>query len=87
MKQPEFSPDHAQVFMDIQIDNKLLGRLVIELFTKSLPLATQNFRGLCTGEFRDKAQNLTYTGREFKYMSPGEFLQGGAITKANALGA
>jgi peptidyl-prolyl isomerase G (cyclophilin G) len=73
--------------MDIQIDNKLLGRVVIELFTKELPLATENFRALCTGEMMNKAKNLTYTNRIFKYICKGEFLSGGAIVSANALGA
>lgn len=37
-------------FMDVAVDNILLGRIVFELFDDFCPLTCENFRALCTGE-------------------------------------
>lgn len=63
---PQFSPDHLQAWMDIQIGEPgkqgyKKQRIVIELFQDLLPRTVENFRALCTGEM---GQNLYYKGRQ-----------------------
>ena len=37
------------VFLDINIGNEPMGRLVLELRADLVPMACENFRALCTG--------------------------------------
>lgn len=75
--------------MDIEIDGMPVGRIVIGLFAVSsqlnsrfgeaAPLATENFRGLCTGEYYASPRNkkvLTYKGTRFHRIIPGFIAQG-----------
>jgi hypothetical protein len=39
----------AKVYMEISENDKLLGRIELELF-KDCPVTSENFRCLCTGE-------------------------------------
>ena len=78
-KLPDFNPENIQVFFDIQIAEPghemfRKGRVVFELFAKNkqdhndhkdLPITCENFRGLCTGEYVDKNENLHYKGNIF----------------------
>jgi len=54
------SRNHEYVYMDIAIDDKPVGRLLIELFSDSVPKTCENFKELCTGE---KGES---TGTEYK---------------------
>jgi len=39
----------GDVFFDIQISNRDVGRIVFELFDNVVPKTAANFRTLCTG--------------------------------------
>lgn len=49
---------NVKVFMDISIDGHDAGRIDFELYTKDLPLTTENFRTLCTGEKGNNNQGI-----------------------------
>ena len=38
------------VFLEIENDSEILGKIVIELFNDLVPKTAENFRALCTGE-------------------------------------
>lgn len=40
------------VFMDVNIGETPAGRLKMELFSDIVPKTAENFRQLCTGEYR-----------------------------------
>jgi cyclophilin family peptidyl-prolyl cis-trans isomerase len=41
---------NKEVFFDISMNGKALGRIVFELFFDVTPRCAENFRALCTGE-------------------------------------
>ena len=82
----------AKTFLDIEIDGLPVGRIVIGLFAVSgqlnsrfgevAPLATENFRGLCTAEYYTSPKSrkpLTYKGTRFHRIIPGFIAQGVSI--------
>ena len=44
------SESNPRVYMDIEIGNKMIGTIVMELFKNVVPRTAENFRQLCTGE-------------------------------------
>ena len=74
----------------IRIKPQPRTRLIIELYEKESPLASENFVALCTGE-RGKSKSsgldLTYKGSKIhRYVSSLGILQGGDITFGNGSG-
>ena len=54
------------VFMDVSIADVPVGRIKIELFAHAVPKTAENFRQLCTGEYRSKQGTpLGYKGCVF----------------------
>ena len=39
-----------KVYFDVAVNNQNAGRVIFELFADKLPVTTENFRSLCTGE-------------------------------------
>ncbi|KAI9228578.1 MAG: cyclophilin-like domain-containing protein [Piptocephalis tieghemiana] len=77
------------VFMDLSVNERPVGRIVIELFQKEVPKAAENFRCLCTGErgvSRRSGKVLCYKGSTFHRVIKGFMLQGGDITHGDGSG-
>jgi len=53
------------VFMDISIANRPAGRIKMELFRDVAPKTVENFRQLCTGEYRESGLPMGYKGSPF----------------------
>jgi len=70
-----------QVFLDLEIDGKAIGRMVIGLFGEVTPLTAQNFYELCT-----HAKGFGYKGSKFHRVINAFMAQGGDITNGNGTG-
>lgn len=65
------------VFFDVAIGGNIVGRIVIELFTRVTPVTCENFRQLCLGP---------YKGTPFHRVIRGFMIQGGDTTKGDGTG-
>lgn len=69
-----------KTFLDITIDEKPMGRIVIGLFGDVAPRTVENFRCLCTGEKGNSAETgepLHYLSTRMHRVIPGFCIQGG----------
>jgi len=69
------------VYFDVEIDNELRGRLVMELFRHVLPRTTQNFLSLTLNE-----HGFGYRLSYFHRIIPGFMAQAGDFEKSNGTG-
>lgn len=73
---PPKNLENPQVWMDVSLEGELLGRITIECHMDRAPIASENFRALCTGE---KGEGLTYKGSKFTDAFRGGYINGGDI--------
>jgi hypothetical protein len=75
------------VYMDIKVNGKELGKIVINLFDDT-PITSENFRSLCTGERTSAStkKKLTYKGSTFHRCIQDFLIQGGDIISRNGQG-
>jgi len=59
------NPTNPVVFFDISIASHTSGRIIIELFADIVPRTAENFRQLCTGEYRVNGLPVGYKGCVF----------------------
>ena len=90
-QQPLKSRDKPQVYFDIEIGNQAAGRIVFELFTDLTPITSENFRGLCTGEYgsvgiQGRTKELHYIDSGFHKIVENFVVQGGDIIQNDGTG-
>lgn len=74
------------VFFDITIGGVPAGRILMELFKGMAPRTVENFRQLCTGEYRRGGLPLGYKGVKFHRCIKDFMLQGGDIANGDGTG-
>ncbi|SCV03272.1 LAMI_0H06832g1_1 [Lachancea mirantina] len=76
-----------QVYLDIQIADQKIGRIVIELFDERAPKTTENFYRLCVGDIKDAiGAPLTYRNNFFHRVIKNFMVQAGDITHGSVDG-
>ncbi|CAL8468677.1 g8217 [Coccomyxa elongata] len=79
-------PGNPIVFFDITIGGQPAGRIQMELFADICPKSCENFRQLCTGEFRRNGLATGYKGCSFHRVIKGFMIQGGDFLKGDGTG-
>ncbi|OAW00212.1 hypothetical protein PTTG_10038 [Puccinia triticina 1-1 BBBD Race 1] len=81
------NPSNPRVFFDFSVDNGPARRVIFELFKDRVPITTENFRALCTGEkgYSTIAPEtpLCYKGSPVHRIVPNFMIQGGDIIQQN----
>lgn len=72
---------NPKVFLDIAVDEKAIGKIIIELRADVVPKTAENFRALCTGE-----KGFSYKGCPFHRIIPQFMCQGGDFINKNGSG-
>jgi cyclophilin family peptidyl-prolyl cis-trans isomerase len=83
--QPQ-APITSQAYLDIAIDNKPVGRIVIGLHGDVVPRTVHNFETLCRGDTKMGLVSLKYVESSFHRIIPGFMIQGGDFTRNDGTG-
>ncbi|RPD53924.1 hypothetical protein L227DRAFT_580954 [Lentinus tigrinus ALCF2SS1-6] len=75
--------------MDVNIGETPAGRMKMELFSDIVPKTAENFRQLCTGEYRVNSRPQGYKGATFTRcrVVPNFMCQGGDFIKGDGTGS
>ena len=75
------------VFFDISIGGHSAGRIKMELFRDVVPKTAENFRQLCTGEFKLNKVPIGYKNCTFHRIIKDFMIQGGDFVKGDGTGS
>ncbi|EOY19717.1 Cyclophilin-like peptidyl-prolyl cis-trans isomerase family protein isoform 2 [Theobroma cacao] len=80
------NPKNPIVFFDITIGSIPAGRIKMELFADIAPKTAENFRQLCTGEYRKAGLPVGYKGCQFHRVIKDFMIQAGDFLKGDGSG-
>lgn len=80
-------PENPVVFLDVSIGGQGLGRIKIELFAHLVPKTAENFRQLCTGEFKRNGIPQGYKNVTFHRIIKDFMIQGGDFMRGDGTGS
>ena len=72
------SSNNPIVFFDVSIGGQDMGRIKMELFADVVPKTAENFRQMCTGEYRKDGVPAGYKGATFHRIIKDFMVQGKA---------
>ncbi|XP_022746403.1 peptidyl-prolyl cis-trans isomerase CYP22-like isoform X2 [Durio zibethinus] len=75
------NPKNPIVFFDLTIGSTPAGRIKMELFVDIAPKTAENFRQLCTGEYRKAGLPVGYKGCQFHRVIKDFMIQAGDFVK------
>eukprot|EP01059_Diplonema_ambulator_P019914 TRINITY_DN33598_c0_g1_i1.p1 TRINITY_DN33598_c0_g1~~TRINITY_DN33598_c0_g1_i1.p1 ORF type:complete len:212 (+),score=56.30 TRINITY_DN33598_c0_g1_i1:48-638(+) len=87
-KKAKVAEPNPVVFFDVTIGGVAQGRVKMELYADVVPKTAENFRQLCTGEFRDKKSGkpLGYKGCSFHRVIKDFMIQAGDFVNHDGTG-
>ncbi|XP_020222913.1 peptidyl-prolyl cis-trans isomerase CYP22 [Cajanus cajan] len=77
------NPKNPIVFFNVTIGNIPAGRIKMELFANIAPRIAENFRQLCTGEYRKVGLPVGYKGCQFHRVIKDFMIQAGDFVKGD----
>jgi peptidylprolyl isomerase len=80
------NPKNPQVFFEITIGDKKVGRVEMELFADTCPKTAENFLQLCVGTKNKAGNAIGYKGSTFHRVIPEFMCQGGDFTRGDGTG-
>ncbi|KAK9461225.1 cyclophilin-like domain-containing protein [Lipomyces oligophaga] len=75
------------VFFDVSLGKQPIGRIKIQLFADRVPRTAENFRQLCTGEYKVNGVPRGYKGSRFHRVIKDFMVQGGDFLRNNGTGS
>ncbi|KAK9454833.1 cyclophilin-like domain-containing protein [Dipodascopsis uninucleata] len=75
------------LFLDVNLGSQPMGRIKIQVFKDKLPKTAENFRQLCTGEYKVNGVPQGYKGCKFHRVIKDFMIQGGDYVRNNGLGS
>jgi len=76
----------SRVFLDISMEQKYVGRIVLGLHGGVVPKTVRNFEALCQGTETFRGTRLAYEGSHFHRVIPDFMIQGGDFTRHDGTG-
>eukprot|EP00741_Cyanophora_paradoxa_P011213 tig00020554_g10833.t1 len=80
------NPSNPVVFFDVSIGGHPAGRIKMELFADVVPKTAENFRQLCTGEYKKSGVPIGFKGCSFHRVIKDFMIQGGDFVKGDGTG-
>jgi peptidyl-prolyl isomerase H (cyclophilin H) len=79
-------PNNPVVFLDVNIADAPQGRIAIELFADVSPKTAENFRQMCTGEFKRQNKPAGFKGAPFHRIIKDFMIQSGDFVNGDGTG-